>query len=76
MLTIGWPDEKRFEELHVAVIETVREVRLADLTENDLAGESPDCLAVDAVPYVLGAIYRTTLKADDRVMVIKFSHST
>jgi hypothetical protein len=74
MLTVGWPDEKQFEELHTATIETVREKKLADLTENDLAGESPDCLAVNAVPYVLGAIYRAVLKADDPVVVIKFRH--
>ncbi len=41
MLTVGWPDEKHFEELHTAVIESVQEKKLAELTEIDLAGESP-----------------------------------
>jgi hypothetical protein len=76
MLTVGWPEEKHFEELHTATIESVQKKRLAELTENDLAGESPDCLAVDAVPYVLGAIYRKVLTVDDAVVVIKFRHSS
>ena len=41
MLTVGWPDEKHFEELHTASIESVQEKKLAELTENDLVGESP-----------------------------------
>ena len=76
MLTTGWPDEKRFEELHPATIESVQEKKIAELTENDLVGESLDCLAVIAVPYVLGAIYRKVLTPDDSVVVIKFRHSS
>ncbi|MFZ1049279.1 MAG: hypothetical protein WBP65_12720 [Candidatus Sulfotelmatobacter sp.] len=75
MLTVGWPDEKHFEALHPAKIEMVYEKKLVELTEEDLAGESPDCLAVNAVPYVLGAIYRKILKSEDSVLVIKFKHS-
>ena len=74
MLTVGWPDEKHFEELHTASIESVQEKKLAELTESDLVGESPDCLAVNAVSYVLGAIYRKVLTIDDLVVVIKFRH--
>jgi hypothetical protein len=76
MLTVGWPDEKHFEELHSATIESVQRKKLAELTENDLVGESPDCLAVNAVPYVLGAIYRRVLNVDDSVVVIKFRHTS
>ena len=76
MLTVGWPDEKHLEELHTAIIESVQEKQLSELSENDLAGESPDCLAVNAVPYVLGAIYRKVLSLDDSVVIIKFRHST
>jgi len=75
MLTVGWPDEKHFEALHPAKIEMVYEKKLVELNEEDLAGESPDCLAVNAVPYVLGAIYRKILKSEDSVLVIKFKHS-
>ncbi len=75
MLTVGWPDDEHFETLHPAIIEQVYQKRLAELSLEDLAGESPDCVTVSAVPYVLGAIYRKILNSDDRVLVVKFKHS-
>ncbi len=75
MLTVGWPEKGDFEQLHTATIEATYDRTLSQLSREDLRGESPDCLVPAAVPYVLGAIYRTILSPEDLVTVIKFKHN-
>jgi len=73
MLTVGW-DEPGAAELHTARVESVFTRRLGDLTDEDLAGESPDCLTSASALYVLSCIYRQILSEERIVWVVKFSH--
>jgi hypothetical protein len=75
ILTVGWPEKGDYEQLHTATIEETYDRVLSQLSVEDLRGESPDCLTPEAVPYVLGAIYRKTLAPADLVTVIKFKHN-
>jgi hypothetical protein len=75
ILSVGWPETGSLEDLHGAKIERVYLKRIRDLGAEDLRGESPDCITQEAVPYVLGAIYRRMVHLDDEVSVIKFCHN-
>jgi hypothetical protein len=73
MLTVGW-DETVAAELHTARTESVYERCIGDLTDHDLAGESPDCLSSASALYVMSCIYRQILSEETNVRVVKFSH--
>lgn len=73
MLTVGW-EEPSAAELHGARVENVYQRRIGDLTDGDLAGESPDCLNPASALYVMSCIYREVLSEDTNVWVVKFSH--
>lgn len=73
MLTVGW-QEPGGAELHTARVETVYGRRIGDLTDYDLAGESPDCLSSASALYVMSCIYREILSEETNVWVVKFSH--
>jgi hypothetical protein len=75
LLTTGWPEKGNFEQLHTATILATYDRVLSQLSVEDLRGESPDCLMPEAVPFVLGAIYRRTLAPEDLVTIIKFKHN-
>lgn len=75
LLTVGWPDKGDFDQLHTAVIAATYDRVLSRLSADDLRGESPDCLTTEAVPFVLGAIYRRVFAPEDVVTVVKFKHS-
>lgn len=72
-LTIGW-DTKDATLLHIVRIESVSRRRICELTDEDLAGESPDCSTVEAAAMVVGCVYRTVLRPEDEVTIVKFSH--
>lgn len=74
VLTVGWTEDDSAEQLHPAKIEAVYKKRIGDLTESDLAGESPDCLTSASAQYVMSCIYREILSQDTIVWVVKFSH--
>lgn len=75
LLTVGWPEKDEFQSLHTATIEATYDRVLSLLSAEDLRGESPDCLTTEAVPFVLGAIYRRIFNQDDVVTIIKFRHT-
>jgi hypothetical protein len=72
-LTIGWPPGP-LEALNVARVARVYEKRINELTDEDFAGESPDCQTQAATVLVLSAIYRTVLSPETVIRVVKFSY--
>jgi|GEM_PF-1024904 len=74
LLTVAWPENGDLEPLYTATIEATYDRVLSELSGEDLRGESPDCLTPEAVPFVLGAIYRKVLGPEELVTVIKFRH--
>jgi len=72
-LTVGWT-ESECRVLHSAQILRIYERAIDSLGLADLEGESPDCSAPEAVPLVLGCIYRKQLTGTDVVSVVKFKH--
>jgi len=75
LLTVGWPEKGDLEPLHTATVEATYDRVLSRLSAEDLGGESPDCVTTEAVPFVLGAIYRRVFGSEDVVTVIKFKHT-
>jgi hypothetical protein len=73
MLTLGW-DETNATCLHPVRIRSVYSKRIRDLSPEDLSGESPDCHNAETARLVLGCIYRSVLKDEDKVTVFKFDH--
>jgi len=72
-LTCGWT------ATHAVVLGNIRIVDvfcvpIRSLKDTDLEGESPDCLSVAAVPYVLSAIYRKIVTDSDHVTVIRWDY--
>jgi hypothetical protein len=72
-LTCGWNAENAVECGNVEVDE-VRAAPIRSLRNDDLVGESPDCLTVAALPYVLSAIYRRIVTESDVVTIIGWSY--
>jgi len=72
-ITVGW-EETVAVPIAKARIEAVKVSHLADLTFDDLAGESPDCARPDAVKYVLSSIYRTVLHDTDQVTIVRWRY--
>ncbi len=72
-ITVGWT-EAECRILYKAEILQVYQKAINALSFEDLEGESPDCLTPEAVPYVLGCIYRKQLSSADSVSVVKFRH--
>lgn len=72
-LTIGW-SEPGDRLIHSARITKVYKKALRQLVAEDLEGESPDCQNLEAVPFVIGCIYRKVLSGDDLVTIVKFQH--
>jgi hypothetical protein len=73
-LTCGW-DPTEAIVLGQIKITDVFSVPIASLSDEDLVGESPDCLSVAAVPYVLSAIYRKVVNESDIVTVIRWAYA-
>lgn len=73
MLTLGW-DETNAIPLHPVKIHIVYSRRIRDLSPEDLRGESPDCRDSETARLVLGCVYRTVLRDDEEVTVVKFEH--
>lgn len=73
-ITVGW-DESAAVEVTKAKVVLVKVTRLGELGDRDLAGESPDCVRPDAVKYVLSSIYRTILKDNDPVTIVRWRYS-
>lgn len=72
-ITVGWT-ETESRVLHKAEILNVYQKAVDELNSVDLEGESPDCLTPEAVPFVLGCIYRRPLSRADSISVVKFKH--
>ena len=72
-LTVGW-SEPGGRIIHKAEILKVYSKALRELVVGDLEGESPDCLSPEAVPFVIGCIYRKVLSGTDLVTIVKFKH--
>lgn len=73
LITVGWESEDQ-RPLHRAVITSVERKPLGQLTEQDLAGESPDCRSPEAARLVLSGIYRTLIPPSRPVYIVKFRH--
>ena len=73
IISIGW-DEEDAIHLHTARIKKIYRRRICELKKIDFRGESPDCKSQETARLVLSCIYRTLLKNDDRIWVIKFEH--
>ena len=73
MLSIGW-NENEARDVHPALITKIYRKRVCDLVESDFEGESPDCKSPEASMLVLGCIYRTLIRPDDYITIIKFIH--
>lgn len=72
-LTCGWT-ENNTVVVGRAMILDVLVAPLSSLKDSDLDGESPDCLTVKAVPYVLSAIYRQVVSADDTITMLQWTY--
>ena len=70
-ITTGWSEDSCIE-LFKAKIISIETRKINELNEEDLEGESPDCKSIDAIPYVIGCIYRKVLASSDEIKVIKF----
>lgn len=75
MLTVGWGEQDGLE-LHPARIINAYRRKISELSRQDFEGESPDCRDPEATRLVLGAIYRTVLRNDDEIWVVKFRHES
>lgn len=73
MLTLGW-DENQVVELHPVRIKQVYSKPISELNSYDFEGESPDCKSSEATRLVLCSIYRTLIKEQDEIWVVKFDH--
>jgi hypothetical protein len=73
MLSIGWAEDKAID-LHPGRIREVYRRRIKDLNELDFEGESPDCKSPEAAKLVLSCIYKTVVRDDDEVWIVKFEH--
>ncbi|MCW4044894.1 MAG: hypothetical protein NWE94_05190 [Candidatus Bathyarchaeota archaeon] len=74
IITIGWTENEANLRLQQIEIAEVCFKRIRDITIEDLNGESPDCTQKEAVPFVLSAIYRKTVSAEDYVTIIKWKY--
>jgi hypothetical protein len=72
-LTCGWnpTDSMMLGQIRITDVFCVPIKSLKDV---DLEGESPDCLSVAAVPFVLSAIYRKIVTQSDLVTVIRWDY--
>ncbi len=73
MISIGWTEEEAID-LHPARIRMSYRRRICDLEKKDFEGESPDCKSPEPTRLVLSCIYRTVLKENDEIWVIKFDY--
>ncbi len=72
-LTCGWNPTDAVVLAKIKIMD-VFSAPIASLKDEDLLGESPDCLTVVAVPYVLSAIYRKVVNESDVVTVIRWAY--
>ena len=72
-ITIGW-DEANSAPIGFALIREVYEKPLRDLTEEDFAGESPDCRSIESAKLVLSCTYKASIDDNDKIWVVKFEH--
>jgi len=72
-LTYGWTPRKAKVLGRIKVLD-VFSAPIRSLKDSDLEGESPDCSRVEAIPYVLSAIYREVVSEDDMVTVIRWAY--
>lgn len=72
-LTCGWNEQEATELGKIKVLD-VMVAPIRNLKDSDLVGESPDCLTVEAVPYVLSAIYRKVITKDDIVTLVRWDY--
>ena len=73
ILTCGWEPSETVEVARVEVLDCYSKP-IRSLTDSDLEGESPDCVKVQAVPFVLSAIYKRVVSEDDIVTVIRWTY--
>jgi len=72
-ITVGW-DEKEGVVINNGKIVDVRLKKINELNDNDLNGESPDCVFKDSVKYVISSIYRKIVNDDDLVTIVKWAY--
>jgi hypothetical protein len=73
MISVGWEENKAIN-LHPGRIKKVYRRLIRDLNELDFEGESPDCKSREATKLVLSCIYKSVVRDDDEVWVVKFEH--
>lgn len=75
-ITIAWDDsnEKNIMSINNVKIIDVVYKQIQNITDNDLIGESPDCISSKALPYVLSGIYRTLVKDNDFVTILRWKY--
>lgn len=72
-LTCGWTPRKASVLGQIKVLDSFS-APIRSLKDADLEGESPDCLRVEAIPYVLSAIYGKVVTEDEMVTVIRWAY--
>jgi len=72
-LTCGWAVNESVGLAKIKILD-IRSAPVSSLKNEDLKGESPDCLTVEALPYVLSAIYRRVVSEHDTVTVIRWAY--
>jgi len=74
-LIVHMIDEKEAKEIAQGSITNIKMKKINELNDLDLNGESPDCVFKDSVKYVMSSIYRTIVKDDDYVTIIKWKYN-
>lgn len=72
-LSCGWAVNESVELAKIKILD-IRSAPISSLKDEDLKGESPDCRTVEALPYVLSAIYRRVVSEQDLVTVIRWAY--
>lgn len=75
-ITVGWNEKSESDITLIckAQIIDVAYKQIKNITNDDLAGESPDCSSKESVPYVLSAIYRRVVTDNDFVTIIRWKY--
>jgi hypothetical protein len=72
-ISVGWDASKnKVRKISRGRITYVDSKLINSITEEDVKGESPDCLNIPAIKYVLGSIYKSVLHEDDTITIIKW----
>ncbi|MCK4434783.1 hypothetical protein KAU92_04775 [Candidatus Bathyarchaeota archaeon] len=73
-ITIGWNESPSNQLVGRGRITSVNLKKIKDITNQELTGESPDCLIREQVTYALSAIYRKLVTEEDQVTIVRWKY--